>query len=79
VRISVSNYPCYGQFNHGKFKPHALLFAIYSFQLQSEPVTNRELLATASLTNPLPVPLKKGQFLIEGPGVIKQLKIDVPQ
>ncbi|XP_063983286.1 annulin isoform X1 [Diachasmimorpha longicaudata] len=38
-------------------------------------VVNEVLEATASFTNPLPVPLKKGQFLVEGPGLEKQLKI----
>ncbi|XP_011300177.1 annulin isoform X2 [Fopius arisanus] len=38
-------------------------------------VVDEVLEATASFTNPLPVSLKKGQFLIEGPGLEKQLKI----
>ncbi|KAE8736894.1 hypothetical protein FOCC_FOCC017650 [Frankliniella occidentalis] len=48
-------------------------------QLESEPITDRELLASATLVNPLPVPLKRAQFIIEGPGVDKQLKIDMAQ
>lgn len=35
----------------------------------------QEFTAVATLKNPLPVPLKKGEFLIEGPGVSKQMKI----
>lgn len=31
--------------------------------------------AKASFTNPLPIALKKGKFLIEGPGLDEQLKI----
>ncbi|XP_034230748.1 annulin [Thrips palmi] len=48
-------------------------------QLESPPVTDRELMASASLVNPLPIALKRGQFIIEGPGVDKQLKIDMAQ
>ena len=31
--------------------------------------------ATARFTNPLPVPLHKGKFLLEGPGLKEQLKL----
>lgn len=31
--------------------------------------------ATASFLNPLPVPLRKGRFLIDGPGLQEQMKI----
>ncbi|KAI5705335.1 hypothetical protein M8J75_013984 [Diaphorina citri] len=44
-----------------------------------EPVVGQELVVSASLVNPLPVPLKSGVFRIEGPGLEKQLKIKLPE
>uniref|UniRef100_A0A8D9BVS8 protein-glutamine gamma-glutamyltransferase n=2 Tax=Cacopsylla melanoneura TaxID=428564 RepID=A0A8D9BVS8_9HEMI len=44
-----------------------------------EPVVGQEMTVSASLTNPLPVPLKNGQFRIEGPGLDKQLKIKLAE
>lgn len=40
---------------------------------------NGLLQATASFINPLPIPLKKGKFLIEGPGLTDQLKIKLTE
>ncbi|XP_017755331.1 PREDICTED: annulin [Eufriesea mexicana] len=43
--------------------------------LENEPVVGKELNATARFKNPLPIPLKKCRFLIEGPGLEEQLKV----
>lgn len=45
--------------------------------IQGEPVANREVDVIVRLTNPLPIPLKKGTFQIEGPGLDKQLSFKV--
>ncbi|XP_066587609.1 annulin isoform X2 [Prorops nasuta] len=42
--------------------------------LESPAVVDEELHASASFTNPLPIPLRKGRFVIEGPGLEEQLK-----
>ncbi|XP_063239972.1 annulin [Bacillus rossius redtenbacheri] len=49
------------------------------FKLEGNAVQGQELSAVATIKNPLPIPLKKGQFLIEGPGLATQLKLKVPQ
>lgn len=41
--------------------------------MQGEAVVNREVDIIVRLTNPLPIPLKKGAFQLEGPGLEKQL------
>lgn len=38
-------------------------------------MAGNELRATAKFQNPLPIPLNKGRFLIEGPGLDEQLKV----
>ncbi|KAF4519866.1 hypothetical protein B566_EDAN005204 [Ephemera danica] len=48
------------------------------FKLANEPVEGQEVKATISLTNPLPVPLRKGQFSVEGPG-LSQLKLKLAE
>lgn len=45
--------------------------------IQGEPVAHREVDVIVRLTNPLPIPLKKGTFQIEGPGLDKQLSFKV--
>lgn len=45
--------------------------------LQGEAVVNREVDVIVRLTNPLPIPLKKGAFQLEGPGLEKQLSFKV--
>lgn len=45
--------------------------------LRDNPVENKEVIADISVENPLPVPYKKGEFTIEGPGIEKNLKIKV--
>ncbi|XP_046385500.1 annulin-like isoform X2 [Ischnura elegans] len=46
---------------------------------EGELVQGKEFTATASLKNPLPIPLRKGQFIIEGQGLTHQLKIKMAQ
>ncbi|KAJ8865859.1 hypothetical protein PR048_033382 [Dryococelus australis] len=47
--------------------------------LEGNAVQGQELSAVATLKNPLPIPLKKGQFQIEGPGLATTLKLKLPQ
>ncbi|XP_046608601.1 annulin isoform X1 [Neodiprion virginianus] len=44
-------------------------------QVTEEPIIGGELHAIATFKNPLPIPLNRGRFLIEGPGLDKQLKL----
>jgi transglutaminase 1 len=39
----------------------------------------KEMKATVSLTNPLPIPLRKGVFNVEGPGIAKTLKLKLSE
>ncbi|XP_011689027.1 PREDICTED: annulin-like [Wasmannia auropunctata] len=43
--------------------------------LHDDAIVGQTLRATAKFRNPLPIPLRKGRFLIEGPGLDKQLKL----
>ncbi|XP_066246392.1 annulin-like [Euwallacea similis] len=45
--------------------------------LREAPVENLEVIGDVSVENPLPVPLKKGEFTIEGPGIEGRLKVRV--
>lgn len=47
--------------------------------LENEPVVGETLNATARFRNPLPIPLKKCRFLIEGPGLDEQLKMKLSE
>lgn len=46
-------------------------------KLVGTPTQNQEILAEVMLENPLPVSLKKGKFLIQGPGLEKQLELKI--
>lgn len=45
--------------------------------IQGEAVADREVDVIVRLTNPLPIPLRKGIFQLEGPGLEKQLTFKV--
>lgn len=45
----------------------------------SEPKVGYELQATAEFYNPLPIPLKRGKFIIDGPGLSEELKLPLSQ
>ncbi|KAG7204155.1 hypothetical protein KM043_001995 [Ampulex compressa] len=47
--------------------------------LEDEPVVGEKLNAIAKFRNPLPIALKKGRFLIEGPGLDEQLKLKLSE
>lgn len=49
--------------------------AIFCPKLHNDALVDRTLNATAKFRNPLPVPLRKCRFLIEGPGLDEQLKL----
>ncbi|CAB0036526.1 unnamed protein product [Trichogramma brassicae] len=44
-------------------------------QLDGEPMVGELLEATARFRNPLPIPLKRGKFIVEAPGLKEQLKL----
>ncbi|XP_047544749.1 annulin-like isoform X1 [Vanessa atalanta] len=44
-----------------------------------KPISRQEFLVTVKLENPLPIPLKSGKFYIQGPGLDKQLKIELSE
>ncbi|XP_065352069.1 annulin-like isoform X2 [Cloeon dipterum] len=48
------------------------------FKIEGDVVEGKECKATVSLTNPMPIPLKKGVFSVEGPGITKTLKLRLP-
>ncbi|XP_072936841.1 annulin-like isoform X2 [Epargyreus clarus] len=45
--------------------------------VDSKPVSHKEFTVTVKVENPLPIPLKNGKFYIQGPGLEKQLKIEL--
>lgn len=45
--------------------------------LQDKPIENKQVTADIYVENPLPVPYRKGEFTIEGPGIEKPLKVKV--
>lgn len=47
--------------------------------IQGTPTTGQEFMAVIKLQNPLPMPLKKSLFLLEGCGLEKQLQIKLDE
>jgi transglutaminase 1 len=47
--------------------------------LHNNAIVGQTFNASAKFRNPLPVPLKKGRFLIEGPGLDEQLKLKLSE
>lgn len=47
--------------------------------MENEAIAGDELKAMAKFQNPLPIPLNKGRFLIEGPGLDEQLKVKLSE
>ncbi|XP_018564308.1 annulin [Anoplophora glabripennis] len=45
--------------------------------LREKPVEDKEVTADISVENPLPVPLKKGEFTVQGPGIDGSIKVKV--
>lgn len=48
-------------------------------QVLSDPKVYYELQCSAEFENPLPISLRKGKFLIDGPGLKKQLELVLSQ
>ncbi|XP_024939545.1 annulin isoform X2 [Cephus cinctus] len=44
-------------------------------KFEGDAVVGEKLTATASFINPLPIPLNRGKFIVDGPGLDEQLKI----
>lgn len=47
--------------------------------MHNDAVVGQTLHASAKFRNPLPIPLRKGRFLIEGPGLDEQLKLKLSE
>lgn len=47
--------------------------------LEGKPVSLKEFSVSVKVENPLPIPLKGGKFYIQGPGLDKQLKIELEE
>jgi len=69
--VQDTNYEYFAQDDFRVRKPDIKI------KLEGETVQGKLINGHAFFTNPLPIPLRKGQFMIEGPGLEKQLKIKV--
>ncbi|XP_014217646.1 annulin [Copidosoma floridanum] len=67
------NYDYFIQDNFCVRKPDIVI------KLENEPHANELLKVTARFTNPLPIPLRRGKFRIEGPGLREQLKVKLAE
>uniref|UniRef100_A0A2A4JKA1 protein-glutamine gamma-glutamyltransferase n=1 Tax=Heliothis virescens TaxID=7102 RepID=A0A2A4JKA1_HELVI len=47
--------------------------------IDGKPVSRQEFTVSVKVENPLPIPLTKGKFYIQGPGLDKQLKIELDE
>ncbi|OWR44550.1 putative annulin [Danaus plexippus plexippus] len=47
--------------------------------IDGKPISRQEFTVNVKLENPLPIPLKSGKFYIQGPGLDKQLKIELSE
>ncbi|XP_075212942.1 transglutaminase [Lycorma delicatula] len=71
--VQDTNYEYFAQDDFRVRKPDIKI------KLDNEPITGQELTGNASLINPLPISLKKGKFVIEGPGLDHQYKVKLTQ
>ncbi|XP_043465053.1 annulin-like isoform X2 [Leptopilina heterotoma] len=67
--IDETNYEYYAQDDVAVKKPDIIV------RILSDPKVGYELQASAEFSNPLPISLKKGKFIIDGPGLAEQLKL----
>ncbi|XP_058804914.1 annulin isoform X2 [Phymastichus coffea] len=67
--VKDTNFEYFAQDDFRVRKPDIVI------ELESSPVVGELLEATAHFKNPLPIPLKRGKFLIDGPGLEEQLKL----
>lgn len=47
--------------------------------IDGKPKSRQEFTATVQLENPLPIPLRNPKFYIQGPGLEKQMKIELKE
>ncbi|KAK9306073.1 hypothetical protein QLX08_003130 [Tetragonisca angustula] len=71
--VKDTNYEYFAQDDFRVRKPDVKII------VNSEPEVGRTLYATAKFKNPLPIPLRKCRFLIEGPGLEEQLKLKLSE
>ncbi|XP_076166822.1 transglutaminase isoform X2 [Ptiloglossa arizonensis] len=71
--VKDTNYEYYGQDDFRVRKPDIKIL------LEDDPVVGETLNARAKFTNPLPIPLKKCRFLIDGPGLDEQMKLKLTE
>ncbi|XP_043465051.1 annulin-like [Leptopilina heterotoma] len=67
--VHGTNYEYYAKDNVAVKKPGIIV------KILSDPKVGYELQASAEFSNPLPISLKKGKFIIDGPGLAEQLKL----
>ncbi|XP_030383755.1 annulin isoform X2 [Scaptodrosophila lebanonensis] len=71
--VANTDYEYYAQDDFRVRKPDI------KFQFQGSIVSQQEVDVIVRLTNPLPIPLHKGLFSIEGPGIEKPLKFKIAE
>ncbi|XP_031778774.1 annulin isoform X3 [Nasonia vitripennis] len=71
--VKDTNFEYFAQDDFRVRKPDIVL------ELDKDPVVGELLEATARFANPLPIALKRGKFLIEGPGLKEQLKLKLAE
>ncbi|XP_017779132.1 PREDICTED: annulin-like [Nicrophorus vespilloides] len=69
ARVDGTEYEYYAQDDFRVRKPDVKI------QLKDDPVEDTPCKASAYLVNPLPIPLRKGEFKIEGPGIDEVFKV----
>ncbi|XP_043255316.1 annulin isoform X1 [Colletes gigas] len=73
ANVRGTNYEYFAQDDFRVRKPDIKIM------LENAPVVGETLNAKARFRNPLPIPLKKCRFLIEGPGLDEQLKLKLTE
>lgn len=71
AKVKGTHYEYYAQDDFRVRKPDI------KFTFQGKIVSQQPVDVIVRLTNPLPIPLKKGMFYIEGPGIEKALRFKV--
>ncbi|XP_033324173.2 transglutaminase isoform X1 [Megalopta genalis] len=71
--VKDTNYEYFGQDDFRVRKPDIKIV------IEDEPRVGETLHARAKFRNPLPIPLRKCRFLIEGPGLVEQLKLKLAE
>ncbi|GJQ84640.1 Tg [Trypoxylus dichotomus] len=71
AQVKGTNYQYYDRDDFRMVKPGV------DIDMRTATIRGQEVTAKVKITNPLPVPIKKGKFIIDAPGFDKQITIDV--